>query len=102
MATVRIDADCDDVVAHLSGVRAELLDTAERGADRAEAILAAHRHQGKTEIAVIPGDKLDFFVTLIDHSGPEDGGPAAAAIEFGRSGGKRGATQGVGALSGAF
>lgn len=96
MASVRIDDDCNEIVAHLPGVRAELKATAEAGAVRARSILARHRHAGDSKITVTRGDKLDYFVNL------EDEGGAAAAIEFGRSGGNRGATQGVGAISGAF
>lgn len=91
-------ANCDDIVAHLPGVRSEVSSTANRGAGRARAILAMHRHEGHSEITVTHGS-LDAFVSLDDTRGDH----AAAAIEYGRSGGEgRSATQGVFALAGAF
>lgn len=89
------------VVAHLPGVIGSVSAKADEGAARAKAILARHRHAGHAKITVTHGT-VDSFVNLVDESGPEEGGPAAAAIEFGRSGGPRGATQGVRAISGAF
>lgn len=88
----------DEFFAKLPGVRAELRSTAQAGGSRAEAILAAHRAQGHSRITVNPGTKLDWFVSLDDTRGDR----AAAAIEYGRSGGRGGATQGVFALAGAF
>jgi hypothetical protein len=98
MASVHIDTDCNEVVAHLPGVRAELAATAEGGKARAEAILAGHHRTGQTEITVTAGDKLDYFVNLVDNSAK----PAAAAIEYGHTtkGGR--AVRGVHAISGAF
>ncbi|MDN5930420.1 MAG: DUF5403 family protein [Pseudonocardia sp.] len=87
----------DEYFAKLPGVRAELRDTAEAGGARAEAILSAHRAQGHSRITVTKGS-LDWFVSLDDTRGDR----AAAAIEYGRSGGRGGATQGVFALAGAF
>lgn len=95
MATVY--ANTDDIVAHLPGVKAEVYATAQKGAGRAEGILAAHRYEGHSRITVTRGS-LDAFVSLDDTRGDH----AAAAIEFGRSGGRGGATQGVHALSRAF
>lgn len=89
---------CNDIVAHLGGVIGAVNDTAKQGAARAEAILARHRYQGHSRITVTRGD-VDSFVNLDDTRGAH----AAAAIEYGRSGGLNGpATQGVGALAGAF
>jgi hypothetical protein len=91
-------ANTNDIVAHLRGVIDAVHDTAKSGADRAEAILAAHRYQGHSRITVTRGT-VDSFVNLND----ERGDHAAAAIEYGRSGGEHGgATQGVFALGGAF
>lgn len=88
----------DDVVAHLPGVKAELRSTATKGGAKAQAILDAHRDTGASRITVTHGS-LDYFVSLDDTRGDH----AAAAIEYGRSGGERGgATQGVFALGGAF
>jgi hypothetical protein len=96
MATVY--ANTNDVVAHLPGVVGAVRDKARDGADRAETILRAHRHAGHSRITVTSGD-VDAFVSLDDTRGAH----AAAAIEYGRSGGPAGgATQGVGALAGAF
>lgn len=101
MATVRINASCNSDVAHLAGVIASVAAKAAEGAGRAQAILAAHHFEGKAHITVSHGT-VDSFVNLVDSSGAEDGGPAAAAIEFGRLTGDRGTTRGVGAISGAF
>lgn len=89
--------NCDDIVAHLPGVKAEVRATANKGAARAEAVLQAHRYEGHSRITVTTGS-LDAFVNLDDTRGDH----AAAAIEYGRSGGRGGATQGVHALSRAF
>lgn len=59
---------------------------------RARQRLEAHRHSGRSKIVVEAG-KVDAFVVL------DDPGGNALAIEFGRSGGEHGATQGVYALS---
>lgn len=90
-------ANCDDIVAHLPGVRAEVRATANKGAAKAEAVLAAHRYEGHAQITVTTGS-LDAFVNLDDTRGDH----AAGAIEFGRSGGRSGATQGINALGSAF
>lgn len=95
MATVV--ANCDDIVAHLPGVKAEVYATAAKGQARAKAILDAHRYTGASRITLTRGT-LDAFVSLDDTRGDH----AAAAIEYGRSGGRGGATQGVFALAGAF
>lgn len=87
----------DEYFAKLDGVRDELKSTAQAGGARAEAILSAHRAQGHSRITVEDGS-LDWFVSLDDTRGDR----AAAAIEYGRSGGRGGATQGVFALAGAF
>lgn len=95
MATVY--ANCNDIVAHLPGVIGAVADTAKAGGRRAEGILAAHHHLGHARITVTHGS-VDSFVSLDDTRGQH----AAAAIEFGRSGGRRGASQGIFALRGAF
>lgn len=88
----------DPYVAHMPGVRRELESTARKGGARAEAILDAHRYQGHARITVTEGDKLDWFVNLDDTRGQS----AAAAIEYGRKGGRRGTSSGVHALRSAF
>lgn len=97
-----VASDIESIVAHLPGVRAELEATADAGAARAEAILQLRHKETNPAphpyIEVTQGTKLDYFVNLVD---PNPKG-SAASIEFGRSGGRRGATQGVRALSGAF
>lgn len=88
----------DEFFAKLPGVRAELKDTADAGGDRAKSILDARRYEGHSRITVTRGT-LDWWVSLDDTRGDR----AAAAIEYGRSGGLNGgATQGVFALAGAF
>lgn len=96
MARVTIYPKCDDIVAHLTGVRSAVTVTAEEGASRARAVLSAHRFAGHSQITVTRGS-LDSFVNLDDTRGDH----AAAAIEFGRTG-KNGSTQGVNALGSAF
>lgn len=90
-------ADTDEVVAHLSGVIDAVHDTAQAGGRRAEALLRAHRAEGHARITVTRGS-VDSFVTLNDERGQR----AAAAIEFGRSGGPTGAMQGIFVLRRAF
>ncbi len=88
----------DEYVAKMGGVQRELRSRANGGAARARAILAEHRHTGDSRIVVEHG-VIDYYVVLDDSRGAR----AAAAIEYGRSGGARGgATQGVHALGGAF
>lgn len=88
----------DAYVAHMPGVRRTLRSTAQAGAARAEAILSAHRYQGHARITVTRGDKLDYFVNLDDTRGQR----AAAAIEYGRKGGRGGVSSGIHALRSAF
>ena len=90
------DETIDAYVAHLPGVRRELKRTAEAGAARARAILAAHRYSGDSEITVTRGTLLDYYVNLDDTRGEH----AAAAIEYGRKRG--GVTSGIHALRSAF
>lgn len=99
MAQVRMkpEVEVNEIVSHLGGVTGAVRSTAEAGAARASGVLAAHRHEGHAEINVTSGD-VDSFVNLDDTRGQS----AAAAIEFGRSGGRGGATQGIGALARAF
>lgn len=87
----------DEYFAKFPGVRKELRSTAKAGAGRAEAILAAHRAEGHSRITVTYGS-LDAFVSLDDTRGDH----AAAAIEYGRRGGKYGVTSGIHALRSAF
>jgi hypothetical protein len=94
MATVRINSDCNSVVAHLPGVIGAVAAKAAEGAARAEAILASHHRTGATHITVTHGT-VDSFVNLVDPGG------AAAAIEFGHTS-KHGAVQGIHAITGAF
>ena len=95
MARVEIYDNCNDIVAHLGGVRGAVRYEAQKGAAVARGILLAHRDTGASQITVTHGE-LDYFVNLDDTRGDR----AAAAIEFGRSG--RSPSQGVRALSKAF
>jgi hypothetical protein len=90
-------ADCNETVAHLPGVADAVHDVAQQAGRRAEALLAAHHVQGHARIEVSRGT-VDSFVALSDERGQR----AAAAIEFGRSGGQRGASQGLFVLRRAF
>lgn len=103
MATVKLlpSKRFNKTIAHLPGVIGAVSTKAEEGAVRAKAVLAGHRHAGHAKITVTHGT-VDSFVNLVDESPPSEGGPAAAAIEFGRLKGDRGVTQGVRAISGAF
>lgn len=87
----------DEYFAKLPGVRSTLARTAKGGAARAEAILAAHRYRGHARITVTRG-ALDYFVNLDDTRGQS----AAAAIEYGRKGGRGGVSSGIHALRSAF
>lgn len=87
----------DEYFAKLPGVRATLAKTAQAGAARAQAILDAHRYQGHSRIEVSHGS-LDWFVALDDTRGQH----AAAAIEYGRKGGRGGVSSGIHALRSAF
>lgn len=95
----QVYAWCDEYVAHLPGVRAELAKVARQGGSRARATLAAHRYAGHARIVVEQGG-LDWIVALDDSRGEH----AAMSIEFGRGPGgwHRGSTQGIFALSRAF
>jgi len=67
-----------DRISHLPGVRAAVMQTAQKHAAIARGHLLAHRAEGHSRITVTRGD-VDAFVNLND----ERGAPAAAAIEFG-------------------
>lgn len=88
----------DEYFAKLPGVVDAVYDTAQAGGRRAEALLAVHRARGHARILVERGNVPDSFVVLSD----ERGQWAAAAIEFGRSGGPTGAMQGLFILRRAF
>lgn len=84
MAKVFVYPECNDRVAHLGGVRRELQQVAQKHAAIARGVLLAHRAEGHARITVTRGDKLDYFVNLVDKpSESNDYKPAAAAIEFG-------------------
>jgi hypothetical protein len=91
------DEEMNHLISHMPGVRAKVRVTAADGAARAKAILAAHWHSGDSEINVTHGT-VDSFVNLDDTRGQR----AAAAIEYGRRGGRRGRSAGVHALRSAF
>ena len=93
----QVYADCNETVAHLPGVIGAVASVAKAAGSRAEGLLASHRHLGHARIEVSHGD-VDSFVTLSDERGQR----AAAAIEFGRSGGPTGASQGLFVLRGSF
>lgn len=99
MARVQMypEVEVNTIVSHLGGVIGAVRATAGEGAARASGVLAGHRHEGHAEINVTHGD-VDSFVNLDDTRGQS----AAAAIEFGRSGGRGGSSQGIGALARAF
>jgi hypothetical protein len=84
MARVQMYENCNDIVAHLPGVRNELRHTANEKAAIARGYLDAHRGRrgskwGHSEITVTRGDLLDYFVNLDDTKSQS----AAAAIEYG-------------------
>jgi hypothetical protein len=89
--------EMNETISHLAGVRAAVYAKAKDGAEVAKAILDFHYHDGHSRITVTRGT-VDAFVNLDDTRGQR----AAAAIEFGRSGGRRGASQGIYAITGAF
>ena len=87
----------DGYFAHFPGVIDAVHDAAKAGGRRAEALLRAHRAEGHARITVSRGT-VDSFVSLNDERGQR----AAAAIEYGRSGGPTGAMQGLFILRRAF
>jgi hypothetical protein len=92
---VVIYPDCDERVAHLSGVHAAVVARAREAEAVAAARLAQHkpgrdRLIGPSYVDVTTGD-VDAFLNLNDPGG------AAAAIEFGRPG-----MQGLHIITGAF
>lgn len=91
------DQEMNHVVSHLPGVVRAVNAKAQEGAGRARGVLAEHRAEGHSRITVTRGD-VDSFVNLDDTRGDR----AAAAIEYGRSRGPGGPTQGVFALHRAF
>lgn len=68
MADVDIDATCNEIVAHLPGVRRALKEEAQAGAARAKAKLAMHRDTGASRIVVSQGT-VDAWVGLDDTRG---------------------------------
>lgn len=99
MAVIIYD-DCNDTVAHLPGVHAAVVARARQAEGVAQARLASHkpgldRIIGPTYVDVTTGD-VDAFLNLNDPGG------AAAAIEFGRSGGPSGPMDGLHIITGAF
>ena len=70
-----VHPQCDDIIAHLPGVTAEVRAHGEAMGARARARLAEHRETGASSIEVTHG-ATDTVVSLVDE--------AALAIEFGR------------------
>jgi hypothetical protein len=91
------DEQMNHLICRIAGVRAAVKAKVNEGGARAEAVLARHKHRGHARI-VAQFVSVDGFVSLDDTRGQR----AAAAIEYGRSGGRGGATQGIGALAAAF
>ncbi len=98
---IKPDRVMQDDIAHLSGVHRAVMNVAREKAAIATGYLMAHRAEGHASIEVTRGTKTDAFVSLTDQRSKSNSyAPAAAAIEFGRSG--KNPTQGVRALSRAF
>jgi len=94
------DGKMQKKISHEIGVIQAVNRVAREKAAIARGYLAGHRAEGHSYIDVTRG-KVDSFVNLNDiGSKSNKGHPAAAAIEFGRSGDSP--TQGVRALSRAF
>lgn len=94
------DPAMQDKIAHEAGVIRAVNKVAREKAAIATGYLMAHRAEGHSSITVTRGE-VDSFVNLTDKPSKSNKfGPAAAAIEFGRSGDRP--TQGVRALSRAF
>ena len=94
------DPAMQDKIAHQAGVIRAVNRVAREKAAIATGYLMAHRAEGHSSITVTRGE-VDSFVSLKDRPSTSNRGrPAAAAIEFGRSGERP--TQGVRALSRAF
>lgn len=73
MADAEIDEVCNEIVAHLPGVRRALKEEAQMGAARAKAKLAMHRDRGDSRITVTQGI-TDAWVGLDDSRGAKAAG----------------------------
>lgn len=90
--------DCNEKIAKdVPGVAAYVYTVAQRGGNKARAILNRHRDTGASYIEVTRGNHPDSHISLVDPGGN------ALAIEFGRKGTMgTGPSRGVHALQGAF
>jgi hypothetical protein len=88
MARVNVYDNCNDIVAHLRGVRGEVVHEAGKHAAIARGYLLAHRAEGKSTITMTRGTKLvDAYVNLEDEPSKSSQGLSRAhIIEFGREG----------------
>lgn len=71
-----VDPDCNDIVAHLRGVKDAVGEEAGEIATRARRVLAQHHYTGASRIVVTTQD-TDRIVWLVDR--------AALSIEFGHT-----------------
>lgn len=83
MSNVRLDVEklLNKKVVRQAGVKAATFAEASKRGTKASAVLAAHKHDGHSEIRVYSAD-VDAYIGLHD----ERGQMAAAAIEYGRDG----------------
>lgn len=94
MTRVVIYKSCNRIVANQPGVKGAVEAAAHAIAAVAAARLAAHRHDGHSQILVTHGPKrLNWYIVLDDTRGDW----AAAAIEFGT-----GRSKGINVLGGAI
>ena len=71
--SVEIYPNCNEIVAHLPGVRLALREEAQKGAARAKAKLASHKDTGDSRINVSHGS-VDSWVGLDDSRGDQAAG----------------------------
>jgi hypothetical protein len=85
-----IDPILEETIAHLGGVRREVVSQANKYGAKASGILATHHHEGDSSITVTRGSKfVDAYVNLEDQpSKSNQQMPRAHIIEFGRAGAK--------------
>lgn len=61
--------NCNDLIAHLEGVKGAAVDAAAPILGRARAIHAAHRDTGNSSVNLVLGHKTDAYVALDDPDG---------------------------------
>jgi hypothetical protein len=87
-----VHPEIEKVIAHLGGVRREVVSQANKYGAKASGILLAHRAEGNAHITITRGSKfVDAYVNLEDRPSESSQGLARAhIIEYGAEGGRGG------------